>query len=473
MKKYTENKSFGYALLIIVSLITAPCCKKLTEEPRSVITPETFYKNIDQVQSALVAAQSHLWDQYTGYQEDMFLFNQDDQITRGDLNIPEDYASTIWAAHYAALLNINKAIVSLNNGLTGAAQEKIDAVMGQAKLLRAYNYFMLVREFGAVPLIIESTPDPFAEPLSRAPVEQVYAQIVADFQEAITKLPVTNAPDEPGLPTTDAAKGLLAKAYLTMATFPMNKSEYYAKAAEVAREVIDAGNYSLVPDIKNVFSVATKYGPEMMWSFNSNEVDLGPDPRLWSDMRGFGTICAEPTWEQAYPPSPRKDAFIETELDGVKYYDLGDYWPGVNKFAYDSPEDFAANRSIVNMPIIRFADVLLIFAEADNMANGGPTAAAVEALNKVIDRGNGYVPNPADPLATTAMSREDFDTKVIEERNYELCFEMDRWFDLIRKHLLKQKSLPEYQLNFTEDDYLWPIPSIDIRVNHLEQNPGY
>jgi hypothetical protein len=97
----------------------------------------------------------------------------------------------------------------------------------------------------------------------------------------------------------------------------------------------------------------------------------------------------------------------------------------------------------------------------------------VEALNKVINRGNGYVPNAADPLATTAMSRDEFDTKVIEERNYELCFEMDRWFDLVRKHLLKEKSLPEYQLNFTEDDYLWPIPSIDIRVNHLEQNPGY
>ncbi|MEP7257753.1 MAG: RagB/SusD family nutrient uptake outer membrane protein, partial [Flavitalea sp.] len=462
----------GYVMIAALMILSG--CKKLVENPKSVITPETFYKNISQVQSALIAAQSSLWDSFKGYQEDMFLFNQDDQIVRGDLNISEDYASTTWTAHYAALLNINTAIASLNKGLTDVSQEQMDAVMGQAKFLRAYNYFMLVREFGGVPLIIETTPDPIITPLTRASIEEVYAQIIADFTEAIAKLPVSNSSEEQGLPTKDAAKGLLAKAYLTMATFPLNKPENYAKAADLAGQVIADANYSLVPDIKDLFSVATKYGPEMMWSFNSNEVDLGVDPRYWSDMRGFGAICAEPAWEQAYPPSPRKDAFIETELDGVKYYDLGDYWPGVQKFLYDSPEDFAANRSVVNMPIIRFADVLLIFAEADNMAKGAPGIEAVNAINRVIDRGNGYVANVADPLATTTMTAADFDTKVIEERNYELCFEMDRWFDLIRKHILKEKSLPDYQINFSDDDYLWPIPSVDIRVNSkIDQNPGY
>jgi len=108
------------------------------------------------------------------------------------------------------------------------------------------------------------------------------------------------------------------------------------------------------------------------------------------------------------------------------------------------------------------------------MAKGGPTTEAVEAINRVINRGNGYVPNAADPLATTSLSKEQFDVKVIEERNYELCFEMDRWFDLIRKHILKEKSLPEIQQNFTEDDYLFPIPLNDLRVNPLlTQNPGY
>ncbi len=467
----TYRVTTGLLLMLVFAL---PACKKLTEKPKGVITPDAFYKDATQLQSGLVASMNFLWGTFQGYGGNMDLFNQDDQITRGDLNIPDDYADVLWEAHYSALLNINTVIASLKKGVEGVDQETADALMGQAKFLRAFNYFMLVRMFGGVPLITDTTGDPFTEKMPRAGVEQVYSQIIDDFNDAIAKLPISNLSDHRGLPTRDAAKGLLAKAYLTMATYPLNKPENYAKAAELAGEIIADANYSLVPDVKNLFSIATKYGPEAMWSFNSNEVDLGPDPRIWSDMRGFGDICAEPTWEQAYPESPRKDAFIETELDGVKYYDLGDYWPGVKKFQYDTPDDFDAHRSVVSMPIIRFADVLLIFAEADNMAKGGPTPEAVNAINRVIERGNGYVANAGDPLATVAMSKEAFDEKVFRERDLELCFEMDRWFDLIRKHKLKEMSLPEYQVNFSEDDYLFPIPSNDIRLNPmLAQNHGY
>lgn len=128
----------------------------------------------------------------------------------------------------------------------------------------------------------------------------------------------------------------------------------------------------------------------------------------------------------------------------------------------------------MNMLIIRYADVLLIYAEAANMANGSPTQEAVDAINLVIDRANGYTDNPFHPKLTAAMSMEAFDAAVIEERNQELCFEYDRWFDLIRKRILKEKSIPSIQQNFTEDDYLFPIPDNDIQLNPLlTQNPGY
>ncbi|MDO3628363.1 RagB/SusD family nutrient uptake outer membrane protein [Mucilaginibacter sp. BT774] len=466
------TKKTGFQLVAILILLSS--CKKLQEEPKSVITPNNFYTTTTQIQSAYTASMSLLWSRNQGYSAYMDDFNQDDQIVRGDLNISENYGAELWAAHYSALLNINTAIKALKKGLVGVDQGQIDDLMGQGKFLRAFNYFMLVRIFGGVPLITEDTPDPVNVKMARSTVQQVYDQIISDFTDAIAKLPVTRSADMRGLPTRDAAKGLLAKAYLTMATFPLNKPENYAKAAEMAGEVIDSANYSLVPDISTLFSVANQYGPEMMWSFNSNAQNQGPDPRIWSDMRGFGDICAEPTWEQAYPKQPRKDAFIETTLNGVLYYDLGDYWPGVKKFQYDAPADFAAGRSVVSMPIIRFADVLLIFAEADNMAKGAPSQKAVDAINRVIDRANGHVINSEDPLATTSMTMAEFDNKVIMERDYELCFEIDRWFDLIRKHILKQESLPDYQINFSDNDYLWPIPTNDIQVDPLlTQNPGY
>jgi hypothetical protein len=126
------------------------------------------------------------------------------------------------------------------------------------------------------------------------------------------------------------------------------------------------------------------------------------------------------------------------------------------------------------MPIIRYADVLLIFAEAENMANGGPTQAAVEAVNQVIDRANGNTINADHPKLTAAMTKEAFDEAVIEERNQELCFEFDRWFDLVRKRILKEKSIPTIQQNFSDADDLFPVPDNDVQLNPLiTQNPGY
>jgi hypothetical protein len=118
--------------------------------------------------------------------------------------------------------------------------------------------------------------------------------------------------------------------------------------------------------------------------------------------------------------------------------------------------------------------VLLIYAEAANMANGGPTEGAVVAINKVIDRANGHVENPEAPRATLDMTQAEFDTRVIEERNWELSFEFDRWFDLVRKRILKEESREDIQQNYSDDDLLFPIPENDLRLNPLlEQNPGY
>ena len=120
--------------------------------------------------------------------------------------------------------------------------------------------------------------------------------------------------------------------------------------------------------------------------------------------------------------------------------------------------------------------MLLIYAEAANMANGGPTQQAVDAVNQVIDRANGYVENPLHPKMTTSMSQTEFDEAVIQERSWELVFEnCDRWFDICRKRILDEVTTrPDYLANFSEDDYLFPIPEVDLELNELlEQNPGY
>jgi hypothetical protein len=468
---------FNFLLIGIFGL--AISCKKLDEKPISFVPPSDFYTTPAQIEAAFAASMNRLWDYWGGYGYGQGYFVNDDQYYDGDLVIPNNFASDLWDAHYGAILNLNSAIAAIKKGNLGTSvsQEEVDVLMGQAKFLRAHNYFMLVRMFGDLPLITEDTPDPVSNPMARSSIADVYALIVNDFTEAAAKLPSSWPSEQKGRPTSDAAKGLLAKVYLTMATAPLNDATNYQKAADLANEVIQAGNYYLVHDITQVFTTATKYGPEMMWSYNSNYADINTDPQIYRPdaLEGWGDIGVQPEWEQKYPSQPRKDAYLLTEIDGVNYTQWPDQQrPFIKKFMYDNEDDFNNYSSVMNMPIIRYADVLLIFAEADNMAHGAPTQAAVDAVNQVIDRANGYVDNSLHPRLTTSMSKEAFDAAVIEERNQELCFEFDRWFDLIRKRILKEKSIPLIQQNFTDDDYLYPIPDKEIQLNPLiTQNPGY
>jgi len=458
-------------LPLVMLFFTLAGCQKLDESPKSFIAPETFFTTPAQVEATYAATMDYLWSYWGTYGYGMSNFHHDDQLLGGNLTISANHASGLWAAHYSAILNLNNAIRAMKDGSVKGAD--ITQLMAQAKFLRGYNYFMLVRMFGDLPLMTEDTIDPFKVQVSRSPIADVYKLIVEDLTEATQSLPEVWPGAQIGRPARDAAKGLLAKVYLTMATAPMNDVSNYAKAADLARQVIDAKRYALVPDINKVFSVDTKYGPEMMWSYNSNFEDMATDPQIWTDMDGWGDVGAEPEWEQKFPDGPRKKAYLQTEQGGVHYTVLGKN-VGIKKYLYDAPSDFEDGRSIINVPILRFADVLLIFAEADNMAKGGPTQAAVDALNRVIDRANGNVENPQNPKALLGMTKEVFDKKVIQERNWELCFEYDRWFDLIRKRILKEESRVEIQQNYADHYLLFPIPANDIRINPLlKQNPGY
>src|SRR5690606_37919917 len=195
------------------------------------------------------------------------------------LIISATHGSGLWNAHYRAILNLNHTILAIDNGnLKETPAEEVDQLMGQAKFLRAYNYFMLVRMFGDLPLITEKIEDPITAEITRSPIAEVYQLIESDFLEAVEKLPPTWPADQRGKPTKDAAKGLLAKTYLTMATAPLNEVSNYEKAARYAGEVIQDGRYSLVRDVSEVFSLGTKYGPEVLWGFNSNYEDIATDP---------------------------------------------------------------------------------------------------------------------------------------------------------------------------------------------------
>ena len=466
---------FGALLFINVG------CVDLEETPKDFTGPSNFYNSPGQIEAAFVSAMSRLYSEWDVYSYGFGDFAHDDQLWGGNLVISDNHGSGLWRAHYRAIADLNPAIQALLDdklGSSASAAQK-DELMAQAKFLRAFNYFNLVRLFGAVPLITEET-DVVSGQIVRAPIGDVYSLIESDLQYAVGSLPATWPDDLQGRPAAGAAKALLAKVYITMATAPLNDASYFAKARDMAADVMDDNIYSLVPDIDDVFALKNAYGPEMMWSFNAAEDDNSTPPQIWlpgTMADGWGDFKAERAWGENYPAQPRKDAYLILEdWEGTPWTEWNSTTtPHVRKYTYDSRENQERLRSVQNIPILRYADVLLLFAEAENMVANGPTQAAVDAVNKIIARANNYTPNPADPLLTISMSQADFDAAVIEQRNLELCFEYDRWHDLVRKRILCDMIHPDYKQNCEENDYLWPIPDTDLRLNPAlaPNNPGY
>lgn len=480
MKKINNILKVGLAA-VIMSLAS---CQDLTEEPIGFVGPDNFYTTIDQGEAALASSMNHLWAYWGGYSYGHWDFMHDDQLVDGDLVITPTFASSIWDRHYRALKNINGVIRAVSNGsVQNANPSDVAGLLAQARFLRAYNYFMLVRLYGDLPLITEETPNPVTDPItSRTPYEEVYDLIVSDLLYAsnVDNMPLTWS-GQPGKPGAGAAKALLAKVYLTMATAPMNQTANYAKARDVAADLMSDNIYALTPNVFDVFKKENKYGSEMIWSFNSTSDDQATDPQIWTPeiMDGWGDASIELAWWNAWaaasPNEPRQEAYLILEHDGTPYTDFDEQRPFVRKFVmpYITQDEYDSYLSEANFPILRYADVLLIFAEAENMAEGGPTADAYKAINMVRRRAFNEPLDAPSAIADlpAGLSQEAFDDAVIQERNYELCFEYDRWFDIVRKRLLPEVTLPEYLPNFTEDDYLYPIPVYDAQL--IGQNPGY
>jgi starch-binding outer membrane protein, SusD/RagB family len=466
----------GLLLLVNVS------CVDLDETPKDFTGPANFYNSKSQVEASFVSAMQRLYSEWSVYSYGQWIFTSDDQMYGGELVFGNDQGGDLWGAHYRAIADLNPAIKALIDDKLGSSvsQEDKEALMAQARFIRAFNYFSLVRLFGAVPLITEET-NPVTDEISRTPIVDVYAFIEADLLFAIQSLPDTWSSDNQGRPAKGAAKALLAKVYITMATAPLNDATKYAKARDMAADVMDDGIYSLVTDIDQVFALENSYGPEVMWSFNATSDDPSTPAQIYlpGSMDGWGDFKSEKKWGESFPAQPRKDAYLLLEdSNGQPYTTFDGSTPYVKKFLYDA-ENWSRYTSIQNVPLIRYADVLLLYAEAANMANGNPTQAAADAVNQVINRANGNVANAADPLLTTAMTKDAFDAAVVQQRNLELCFEYDRWFDIQRKRLLESlvspgNTMEDIAPNFTVDDYLWPIPETDLRLNPLlTQNPGY
>ncbi|MBB6328542.1 hypothetical protein FHS59_004198 [Algoriphagus iocasae] len=401
-------------------------------------------------------------------------------------NSDNGYGQTYWTSYYKGIANANLAIANIPEMNMDETQKQ--RLLGEAKFLRAYYYFNLIQIFGNIPLITNPV-DLTSEDLYPSPADAslVYDQIVKDLTEAEDSgLPMRDAT---GRASMGAVKSLLSSVYLTMAGYPLQKgNEYYSLAAAKAKEVIDSKQFGLFdtydalhdPSMKNLGEniFMAQFAAYILPS--SWQVSIIPYNRGISNYSAeTGGIFAQEEFVKSYESGDKRadeKEFYYTSFslrdDRNQILELGDYY--IYKH-FDELAQTSTTSSDMNWPIIRYAEVLLIYAEASNEANG-PTNEAYQAVNLIRERAE------LDPLA--GLSQSQLREAVWREKFFELSFENKTWFDMVRIRKgfnVTTRQFEDYVGHqfvygptIKERELLFPIPTAEIRNNpSLVQNPGY
>ncbi|MEC3908470.1 RagB/SusD family nutrient uptake outer membrane protein [Tamlana sp. 2201CG12-4] len=480
-------------LLIIIALLGFNGCTTLDEEPEGILSPTNFFKTESDFDAALIGITAPMWQAWSGYTFDWGMMaipggGADDVGSTADAFAPFErfnpdpnsgLVSGAWQIHYATIGNANALISSADNA-DGISEEKLGELVGQAKFWRAFAYFQLTQYFGEVPIITTENVGN-ADMVGQSPVADIYAIVVQDLKDAEDGLP--DSFPERIKPTKWAAKSLLAKVYLTMSGWPLKDGSTKALAAAKAKEVMDDGPYSLEVDFKDLWLEANNLtNSEYIFFFKGVPgawpLDFGSHfhhSTRHPKEGGWGNWHSEAAFFNKFPDSYRKDISFTTSWPDGTSFPADVSVPYVAKFrdggagviAYEDTDLAGApNTGTASYVHMRFADVLLIYAEA-----AGSTSEGVEALNKVRRRANSLdINTPDNSVDWPTVGPADFDTAVIEERAWELAFEDKRWFDLVRRELLVEVKGGEYP--HINQNYGWlPKPATEVdQIDGLEQN---
>ena len=349
-------------------------------------------------------------------------------------------------------------------------------LIGEAQFLRAYFYFNLVRWFGDVPLILEPFPTTFELP--RTPRDEVYAQIEADLRAAADVLPASYSGVDVGRVTSGAARAMLAKVALTHGDFQ--------QAADLALEVINGGQYALLPTYGEIFTEAGENSSETIFEIQAAAFEIGGGGSQYNEVQGvrgnpnLGWGFNRPSDDliaSFEPGDPRRDATIlyvgEVLPDGSAVIQDNPNLEGerFNQKAFVPDHPGGNGNGPGNIRIFRYADLLLIAAEALNEI--GQPEQALTYLNQVRARARGSSTSVLPDVTTT--DRDELREAIYHERRSELALEQHRWFDLVRTGRAAEEMEP-LRPNFTPGtNELFPIPQseIDLSQGALTQNPGY
>jgi hypothetical protein len=531
-------------LIIMLGSFGMNGCQPLDEIPPGILNPETFFETQNDALAALTGAYAGAYGGAQRYYLKSWIIicgvGSDDmgdgfggQASRKELDrfkFDPSY-SDFYHPYWSAYIMINRAgnVVANVPGMPDGAFDSPEfkkRIIAEARFIRAQNYFNLIRLFGDVVFHGDSyVSDPVGDAnLPRTDIEVIYDFIIEELIKAEADL-WDREVSEKGRATRGAAQAFLSKVYLTRAgwrldsktgTMVQGDQSNLAQAATWAKKCIDENHYNLRPVYRDVFPAhdddydQLENNEEHIFFVNCTATDnwfetkLYWGPRMANGEGGYSSFVGEVELSSSYEatdqradvvnldyiidPLEEEQALDESNADywfpGMAIPHAGKYLPDEEKYTFPP----SGNSSGTNYPLFRFAEVLLVYAEAQNEVNGGPDAASVEAFNRVRRRaGISEWPNVNDLDGNPYPNDQDgFRRAIRQERRWELCYEGKRLFDLRRwGNLVDVFKARANVANPTPQDLiragnvelrhnLYPIPHGEIQKNPmLTQNIGY
>ena len=513
-------------MMLLLTIVTS-CHDELDTIPLSSLSPENFWNNLEEGEIGINGVYDGLVPHYqqhyikmgdhgshvatsvllTNFNQNLYAFYSFDNSDVG--------LKTTWATAYTTIYRANAAINRIEMIETDELNIPFkNRLIAEAKFLRALSYFNLVRFFGDVPLAIEELVD--FDDISKVNRERtassiIYDNIIEDLQFAEEHLYLPswvsdeNKPSysigELGRATVGAAKGLLAKVYLTRASYPLKETSYYQLAYDKAGEIIfDDAHYTLDADYTNLFTYEGETSQE--WIFQIQYSAVQDQGSQWGGVhnapgsskaasQGFGRVSPTVKFTKSYEDGDLRMSHNIAKgvhkADGtIKYNKNSRKWY-CQKYRF-STKPIGRFQTDMNAPVLRYADILLVFAEA--AAELGMDNDAYDAVDMILSRAQAGGVSPA--LVNRALSSDDLKEFIFWERARELCFEGASKFDIVRAGENKfmdevqgqVETLDENKESKTQEvswsanvqpyHLLMPIPEGEMTANpSMIQNPGY
>ncbi|GAB0156865.1 RagB/SusD family nutrient uptake outer membrane protein [Chryseobacterium sp. Alg-005] len=465
--------------IALLALVTSCKDDYLDIKQEGVVEASAFFKTQEDAIQATSAIYSFLrsWENSAFPYQYVFGVPADDVVkgsNPGDasfINVYDNFTYTqsdggvegYWIGQWQAVNRCNQVITNVPNIEMDTTLK--NRLIAEAKMLRAYFYFNLVRIYGGVP-IYDGLQANYNIP--RNSINEVYDFIIADLTAAAAVLPQTYPASDLGRVTKGGALGLLSKVYLY--------KKDWQKAYDTSNQVISMG-YSLDPDFNHLFRPAGEFGTESIFEVNcqcSSQYGGSQYAEVQGvrNQFGWGFFTPSQALENAFEAGDiRKELTILRNGETTPEGDLIQKGDPLSVDTYNQkvyvPKALNNNAcgygSIQNIRILRFAEILLINAEAANEL--GNTATAITNLNKVRTR--------AQLANTTATTQAALRTAIWNERRVELALEGDRFVDLVRTGQAAT-VLASYGFKPGRNE-LFPIPLNSINQSNgiLTQNPGY